>query len=185
MSDVKINSGVINMNEVIKNIKTRRSVRKFSDEQISENILNEIISAGLYAPSAMNTQLWQITVLKNDEKIVELQKAVAKALDRPDYHRFYGAPVFIIVTVPSDYRHGAVDTACVLENMFLAAHSLGVGSVWINQLRDCCDDTDVRMLLTQFGIPENHISFGCAAIGYADCELPKDRENKGIVKMVE
>ena len=173
------------MNEILKNIKTRRSVRKFAEREIPAEILNEIITAGLYAPSAMNTQLWQLTVLKNDGKIVALQKAVAKALDRPDYHRFYGAPVFVIVTVPEDYRHGAVDTACVLENMFLAAHSLGVGSVWINQLRDSCNDSEVRALLTDFGIPENHVCFGCAAIGYADCELPSDRENKGIVKVVE
>ena len=173
------------MNEILKNIKTRRSCRKFRNEMVSNEILDEIISAGLYAPSAMNTQLWQITVVKNDEKIVSLQKAVAKALDIPDYHRFYGAPVFIIVTVPEDYRHGAVDTACVLENMFLAAHSLGVASVWINQLRDSCNDSEVRALMTSFGIPENHVCFGCAAIGYADCELPSDRENKGVVRIVE
>lgn len=173
------------MNEVIKNIITRRSVRKFSSKEISNDILNEIIIAGLYAPSAMNTQLWHLTVVKNEEKIVSLQKAIAKALDRPDYHRFYGAPVFIIVTVPEDYRHGAVDTACVLENIFLAAHSEGVGSVWINQLKDCCNEPNVRAVLTSLGIPENHVCYGCAAIGYADCELPKDRENKGIVKIVE
>ena len=173
------------MNEILKNIKTRRSVRKFAEREIPAEILDEIITAGLYAPSAMNTQPWQLTVLKNDGKIVALQKTVAKALDRPDYHRFYGAPVFVIVTVPEDYRHGAVDTACVLENMFLAAHSLGVGSVWINQLRDSCNDSEVRALLTDFGIPANHVCFGCAALGYADCELPSDRENKGIVKVVE
>ena len=173
------------MNDIIKNIKTRRSVRKFSDKPVPENILNEIVTAGLYAPSAMNTQLWQLTVIKNEDMLVSLQKAVAKALDRPDYHRFYNCPVFIIVTVPEDYRHGAVDTACVLQNMFLAAHSLGVGSVWINQLRDGYNNDDVRAILTQAGIPENHICFGCAAIGYADCELPEDRENKGIVKIVE
>lgn len=173
------------MNEILKNIKTRRSCRKFRNEMVSNEILDEIISAGLYAPSAMNTQLWQITVVENDEKIVSLQKAVAKALDRPDYHRFYGAPVFIIVTVPEDYRHGAVDTACVLENMFLSAHSMGVASVWINQLRDSCNDSEVRALMTSFGIPENHVCFGCAAIGYADCELPSDRENKGVVRIVE
>ena len=173
------------MNEILKNIKTRRSVRKFSSRMIDADALNEIITAGLYAPSAMNTQLWQITVVKNEEKIVALQKAIANALDRPDYHRFYGAPVFVIVTVPEDYRHGAVDTACVLQNMFLAAHSLGVGSVWINQIRDCYDNAQVRAILTEAGIPENHICFGCAAIGYADCELHADRENKGVVKIVE
>lgn len=175
-------NGEKHMNEIIRNIKTRRSVRKFSAKPIEDNILNEIITAGLYAPSAMNTQLWQLTVIQDEYMLVRLQKAVAKALDRPDYHRFYNCPVFIIVTVPEDYRHGAVDTACVLQNMFLAAHSLGVGSVWINQLRDCYDNREVRELLTEAGIPENHICFGCAAIGYPDCELPSDRENKGVVK---
>lgn len=170
------------MNEVIKNIKTRRSVRKFSDRPVEDDILNEIITAGLYAPSAMNTQLWQLTVVKNEEMLTRFQKAISVALDRPDYHRFYNCPVFIIVTVPADYRHGAVDTACVLENMFLAAHSLGVGTVWINQIRDSYDHPEVRKLLTEAGVPENHVCFGCAAVGYADCELPADRENKGVVK---
>ena len=176
---------VIIMNDVIKNIKSRRSVRKFSDEKVPDSVLNEIITAGLYAPSAMNTQLWQLTVVKNHNILERFQKAISKALDRPDYHRFYNAPVFVIVTVPDDYRHGAVDTACVLQNMFLAAHSLGVGSVWINQLRECCNNSEVRAIMTEIGIPENHICFGCAAIGFADCELPADRENKGIVKIVE
>ncbi len=173
------------MNEVIKNIKSRRSVRKFADKKIDDNILNEIITAGLYAPSAMNTQQWQLTVVKNKKMLEKLQKAIAAALDRPDYHRFYNAPVFIIVTVPEDYRHGAVDTACVLQNIFLAAHSLGVGSVWINQLRDCCNNAEVRAVMTEAGIPENHVCFGCAAIGYADCELPSARDNKGVVKIIE
>ena len=173
------------MNEIIRNIKTRRSVRKFSGMAVPSEILDEIITAGLYAPSAMNTQLWQITVVKNEEKIVELQNAISVALERPDYHRFYGAPVFVIVSIPDDYRHGAVDTACVLENMFLAAHSLGVGTVWINQVRDSYNHPEVRSVLTSLGIPENHACYGCVAIGYADCELPSDRENKGIVKTVE
>lgn len=173
------------MNEILKNIVTRRSVRKFSAEAIPEDVINDIITAGLYAPSAMNTQYWQFTVVSNKEKLVELQKAIAKALDRPDYGRFYNAPLFIIVSVPADYRLGDVDTACVLENMFLAAHADGVGSVWINQLRDCCNDADVRKVLTSLGVPEDHVCYGSAAIGYADCELPKDRENKGIVKIVK
>lgn len=173
------------MNEVLKNIITRRSVRKFRADKIPDMISNDILKAGLYAPSAMNTQAWMLTVIDDTDKLEKLKNAIAKALDRPDYHRFYNAPLFIIVTVPRDYRHGAVDTACVLENMFLAAHSEGIGSVWINQLRDSCDDADVREILTSFAIPEDHVCFGCGAFGYADCELPADRENRGIVNFVK
>lgn len=173
------------MNEILKNLVTRRSVRKYKSEPVAKDALDNIITAGLYAPSAMNTQYWQLTVVDDVEKLETLRNAMAKALGRPDYNRFYGAPVMIIVTVPADYTLGEVDSACVLENMFLAAHAEGVGSVWINQLRDCCNDPDVRAILTSYGIPENHVSYGSGAFGYADCELPADRVNKGKVVFVK
>ena len=173
------------MNEVLKNIVTRRSVRKYKSEPVAKDALENILTAGLYAPSAMNTQNWMLTVVDDTQKLEELKNAMAKALNRPDYHRFYGASVLVIVTVPADYVHGAVDSACVLENMFLAAHAENVGSVWINQLKDCCNDPDVRRILTSYGIPENHVSFGSGAFGYADCKLPADRENKGVLNFVK
>lgn len=173
------------MNEVLKNIATRRSCRSFKPDKVEAEKVEKIITAGLYAPSAMNTQNWMLTVIDDEEKLEGLRAAIEIALDRPGYHRFYGASLFIIVTVPRDYRHGAVDSACVLENMFLAAHSIGVDSVWINQIRDCYDDENIRALLTSFGIPEDHICFGCGAFGYGDKPLPEDRENKGIVNFVK
>lgn len=172
------------MNEVFYNIITRRSVRKFADSPVPDDILEEILTAGLYAPSAMNTQPWLLTVVRHPEKLESLRKAIAKALERPDYHKFYGAPVLVIVTVPADYRHGIADTACVLENMFLAAHAECVGSVWINQLKDCCNDPEVRSILTAFGIPKNHVCYGCGAFGYADGDVPSDRMNKGKINFV-
>ena len=61
--------------------------------------------------------------------------------------------------------HGMEDNACALENIFLAAHSFCIGSVWINQLRDICEEEEVRDILTDWGIPENHQVFGMAALG--------------------
>lgn len=65
-----------------------------------------------------------------------------------------------------------MDCACALENIFLAAKSLGIGSCWINQLRQTCDDPDVRAFLTKLGVPENHKVYGCAALGYASADAP-------------
>lgn len=59
-----------------------------------------------------------------------------------------------------------MDCACAIENMFLAACSLGIGSCWINQLGTTCDDPQVRELLTELGVPENHKVYGCVALGY-------------------
>lgn len=70
-----------------------------------------------------------------------------------------------------------MDCACALQNIFLAAKSLGIGSCWINQLGQTCDDPDVRAFLTQLGIPENHRVYGCAALGYAPTDAPvKDKK---------
>ena len=76
------------------------------------------------------------------------------------------------------------DNACALENIFLAAHSMGLGTVWINQLSDTCDVPEVRAVLTEFGVPENHKVFGIAAIGYAAAETPV-KEKKFPVTYVE
>ena len=118
------------MNEVLMNIHARRSVRAFADKAIPQPVLQDILQAGLSAPSAMNNQLWQLTAVSNPDKLTGLQHAVQTVLHRPDYGKFYGAATLVLVSVPRDYAHGIADTACVLENIFLAACSLGVGSVW-------------------------------------------------------
>lgn len=166
------------MNEVLKNIWARRSVRAFETQALPREILQEILQAGLCAPSAMNNQLWQLTAVSNPQRLNDLQHAIQTALNRPDYGKFYGAATLVLVSVPRDYAHGIADTACVLENIFLAACSLGVGSVWINQFKDICDAPVMRQALTACQVPENHVIWGAAALGYGD---PKSatRENKG------
>ena len=170
------------MNEVLQNIKTRRSVRKFKDEQIAREQLDEILTAGLYAPSARNTQNWQLTVIQGREKLEELQAAVGEALEQPTYSGFYNAPTMVLVSTPEDYAFGAFDSSVVLENMFLAANSFGIRSVWVNQLMNACDDIKVREVLTRFKVPEDHKVWGSAALGFAAVEVPDDRENKGVVE---
>ena len=72
-------------------------------------------------------------------------------------------PTLVIVSNEPTQWWAAMDCACALENIFLAAKSLGIGSCWINQLRQTCDDPDVRAFLTKLGVPENHKVYGCAA----------------------
>ena len=97
----------------------------------------------------------------------------------------YAPAALIIPSNEKDNRHSVEDNACALENMFLAAHALGIGSVWINQVRDVCDDKEVRELLSAWGIPESHKVTGCAALGYAK-EPPKGEvEKKGSIAFVD
>lgn len=165
------------MNQALENILNRRSMRAYESRQIEEQMLELILRAGLCAPTGKNRQGVIFTVLQG-EKLEILGTAVRAALksaqppaDVPDdYCCYYHAPMLIIATVDRDNPLGACDCACALENMMLAASSLGLASCWINQVRPTCDDARVRQLFTSYGIPENHIAFGSVALGYADGE---------------
>ena len=155
------------MNEVRNAILYRRSVRKFSAEPIPQNILEDLAEAGLHAPSGMGKKTWKFTVISNPEIIAELAAVIGQELGRADYN-MYAPSALIIPSNLRDSGFGREDDACALQNIFLAAYSYGVGSVWINQMRTICDDPRIRALLTGYGIPEDHVVYGLAALGYPD-----------------
>lgn len=172
------------MNAVIENILTRRSVRAFSEKDVARGDLEEILKAGLYAPSGMNRQTWQFTAIVNREKIQSLAGLIEKKLNRTGYN-FYNPSVIVLVSNEKTSNWGKEDSACALENMFLAAHSLGIGSVWINQLKDICDEIEIRNYLNEIGVPTDHDVYGVAALGYAAKMPNQEVTKKGIVKIVE
>ncbi len=154
------------MHPALENLMTRRSVRSFTAQAIPRGDLETITDAARYAPSARNSQLWQFTVLRNKTLLARLAGVIGTTLSREDYS-FYNADALILVSCPRDYPFGPEDTACALENIFLAAHALGIGSVWINQLRGICDRPAVREVLDALGVPAGHVVCGMAALGYA------------------
>lgn len=155
------------MNDTLNTILTRRSTRKFLDKAISQEDLELILQAALHAPSGMGLQTWQFTVVKSRDKIQTLAAAVEKTLNRQGYD-MHQPQVLIIPSNEKDSRFGKEDDACAMENMFLAAHSMGIGSAWINQLQGICDEPAIRRILTSFGVPENHVVYGMTALGYPD-----------------
>lgn len=170
------------MNTVIENILTRRSVRVFTEKEISKEDIDILVKCALYAPSARNLQTWKFTVLTKKEDIRELASVMGKALGREGYD-MYCPSALIIPSNRKDSPFGRDDNACALQNIFLAAHSLGIGSVWINQLNGICDESEVRKVLNKFEIPEDHIVFGMAALGYAADAQTKTVEKTGEVKI--
>lgn len=169
------------MNEVLQTILTRRSTRKFTDQPLPEEALEQIVQAALHAPSGMGKQTWQFTVVKNRDKIQKLAGVIGEVLGREGYN-CYEPTVLLIPSNLKESPWGKEDNACALENIFLAAHSMGIGSVWINQLQGICDDPRIRPILTSFGIPEDHVVYGMAALGYpADVKAEKERIGKVVV----
>ena len=163
------------MNEVINNIKSRRSCRAYKEKQVSNEELNEILECALSGPSGMNSQGCYYTAIQNREVLQELNEAVKSVFrQREDergfnenYNFYYNAPTLIIVTAKKDYKYFYTDGSAGLENIFLAATSLGLGSCWINQLGDTCNSPLVRSVLDRCHIPSDFDIIGCAAIGYS------------------
>lgn len=121
-------------NEVIQNILTRCSVRAYDDRPVEREKIDTLLQCAVHAPSAMNRQTWHFSAVLNREKIAKLAVAVGKALGNEKYDMYKPAALII----PSNELIGDTgitswDNACALENIFLAAHSMGLGTVWINQ----------------------------------------------------
>ena len=157
------------MNSTIQDILERRSVRAFEDRSIPKEDLETIAKCGAYAPSALNRQSRRFTVITEQSKLETLWRVVGKATDRDPYDMY--RPTAVII--PSDEKDNPFfkeDLSCALQNLFLAAHALGIGSVWINQLGTCDDVPEVRAFLDSLGIPSPHGVLGIAALGYAKPE---------------
>ena len=173
------------MNETMKTILTRRSIRKFSDKKVSDEILKELVDAAMHAPSGMCRKTWKFTVVSNQELIERLAATVAKVLGREGYDMYKPAAI-IIPSNRKDSVWGKEDNACALQNIFLAAWSFGVGSVWINQLTDICDEPEIRNILTEMEIPNDHVVYGLAALGYADPNYPMPEYREiGEIKFIK
>lgn len=172
------------MNAVMENLFSRRSVRAFESKPIPDDVLNDILQAAIYAPSGMGRQTWQFTLVTDQKKIQALAAAIEQELGREGYN-MYNPEVIIIPSNLKESPYGKEDNACALENIFLAAWSYGVGSVWINQLRDICDCPSVRGLLDQWGIPSNHTVYGIAALGYPAPAVQKERIKTGVIVRVD
>ena len=116
------------MNEIIKAIEERRSIRKFQPTMPAKDDLAQIVEAGLYAASGMGRQSAIIVAVTNKELRDQLAKTNAEIMGKPDFDPFYGAPAILIVLADKSCRTAIYDGSLVMGNMMLAAHSLGLRS---------------------------------------------------------
>lgn len=171
------------MNETLNNLKTRRSVRKYKDTQVPDELLDAVLEAGLYAPTGSNNQKVVMVAVRDAETVKKLSRMNAAVSGR-DVDPFYGAPCAIVVLSDPERRTWVEDGSLVLGNLMNAAHSLGLGSCWINRAREMFDTPEGKELLRSWGLPETLRGIGNCILGYAD-ETPaeKPRADGRIVKV--
>lgn len=172
------------MNETLKTLKERRSIRKYKKEQISEEQLDLILEAGIYAPTGMGAQSPIMVVVQDSETIKELSEMNAKVMGT-NSDPFYGAPTVIVVLADSNKVTYVEDGSLVMGNLMNAAHSVGVDSCWIHRAKEVFASEKGQSLLKKWGIEGDYVGVGNCILGYRDCEYPqaKPRKDNYIVRV--
>ena len=160
------------MNEVLRAMKERRSIRKFRPQLPPKEMLDQIIEAGLYAASARGEQDPIILAITNKEARDKLSYDNGAVMGRSGGDPFYGAPAVLVVLAPKSWPHRVYDGSLVMGNMLLAAHSLGLGSIWIHRAKEEFETDYYKDLLKGLGIEGEWEGIGHCCVGYMDCELP-------------
>ena len=165
------------MSEVINNMKTRRSIRKYKPDMIPEDVLNRIIEAGTYAATGMGKQSPIIIAVTNKEIRDKFSKMNAEIMG-VDSVPFYGAPVVLIVLADKSRPTYVYDGSLVMGNLMLAAHAEGIGSCWIHRAKEEFESAEGKAFLKSLGIEGDYEGIGHCVLGYVDGEEPKAMPRK-------
>ncbi|GHU74504.1 nitroreductase family protein [Spirochaetia bacterium] len=186
------------MNEIIRIIMERRTIRHYKAEQIKDEELKQIIEAGLWAPSAGGRQVTKFLICQNseiNEKIGRInrsfmpspnkvndhnvnEKQISIAEDATIQNAFYGAPTVITVFAADQFKYPINDASVAAENMMLTAWSLGIGSAYIGRAEETFKTEEGKNLMENNGIDSTYTARVCVCLGYPDGEIGKGKIRK-------
>ncbi len=180
--------------EAFEAILTRHSVRRLKAEAPERELIEKVIEAGRSAPSGSGSRTTHMIVITDRTELDRLAQTVQNAFAAMElqedmyislkhsitaakagkYAFHYNAPVLIVTANRKSYGNAVADSACVLENMMIAANALDLGACWINQLHWLDEDADVRKELMRLGLGEEETVTGGLILGYPE-EAQPDR----------
>ena len=167
------------MNEIIKAMMDRRSIRKFRPELPEKEKLEQIARAGLWAANGRGMQATVTIAVTNKELRDRLSEANRKIAGNPEgTDPFYGGPAVFIVLADKNRITNVCDGSLVIGNMMLAAHSLGLGSIWIHRAKEEFEQDEFKAILKDLGVEGDWIGVGHCVVGYIDGEVPQPKPRK-------
>lgn len=165
------------MNEIIKAMETRRSIRGYKEDMVPEELIAEVVEAGTYAATGMGRQSPIILAVTNKKVRDRLSKVNAEIMGTTG-DPFYGAPVVLVVLADKSRPTYLYDGSLVMGNLMLAAHALGLGSCWIHRAKEEFESEEGKALLKKWGIEGDYEGIGHCVLGYAAAELPVAKPRK-------
>ena len=168
--------------DTLKILEERRSCRSYKPEQITEQELDTVLNAGLWAPTAMGTQNVLMVAVQDPATVKKLSLMNAKVMNASS-DPFYGAPTVVIV-LSKRGKNDMVDGSGVLNYMMLAAEETGLGSCWINRAKEVFDTDEGKALLKEWGIEGDYVGVGNCILGYpVEKAVKKPRKPGRIIKI--
>lgn len=164
---------------VLDNIATRASVRQFTDQPVEASVMEQILRAGMAAPSAVNKQPWAFVVITEPEQLAALNEV-------HPYANLKTATAAVIVCGDMDKalegrarEYWVQDCSAVTENILLAAHALGLGAVWCGVYPSTERVAAVSEVL---GLPGSIVPLNIVTMGYPAADVqPKDKWNPDLI----
>lgn len=165
-----INYGIM---ELLEGLFSRRSIRRYTGEKLTEKQIQLLLKAAMQAPSAVNCQPWHFLVITSREKMIEVTEV------HPYAQMLKEAACAILVLGDTKLEHApgywAVDCAAATENILLAAHGMGFGAVWIG-IHPRVERRSIFKKL--FHLPDHIQPFALISIGYPAEEKPVEERYK-------
>ncbi len=173
------------MNETLKVLRERRSIRSYQKKQIAPEELEAILEAGLWAASGMNFQTPVLVAVQDPETVALMSRLNAEIMGSPDADPFYGAPTVVVVLADGTKPNWLKDGSLAMGNLMNAAAALGVGSCWINRAEELFERPEGKELLRKWGLPETMRGVGNCILGYAEgpAPAPKPRKEGRVIRV--
>ena len=165
------------MNDIIKAMEERRSIRKYRADMIPSDVIDRICEAGTYAASGKGNQS-PIIIAVTDKALRDKLSAMNARIMGVDFDPFYGAPVVLVVLADRSFPTYIYDGSLVIGNLMLAAHSEGIGSCWIHRAKEEFDSEEGKAILKDLGIDGDYEGIGHCVLGYTDGPQPEAAPRK-------
>lgn len=178
-----------NKSAILDNMLSRRSVRKYTTQQVSKEKIDTIMRYSIYAPSAYNKQPWEVRVVQNKLWLAEINKRYLNTQEKgnkdPDFNIFHNSPTLIVIARDKNSVTSALDCGIILQNILLSAHGIGLGTCPLVLMVPTLNLPENKDLLKALNIPDDYEAVVCISLGYAaENPLMKPR-NPERIKIIE
>lgn len=181
--------------DILECIRSRRSVRSFTDQELTYDEIMELIDLGMCAPTGQYRQPWGFLIIQDPEEIkrwsdigkedilsrIDDLPAYQKYINwfkDPDFNLFYGAKNLLIVFGENTSPWYIEDCCCLAQNMILAGFSKGIGSCWIGFGQEIFNREDFKK---EYNIPESYVSIAPLILGYMESKPKPPKRKKALI----